>query len=417
MNLLQKLSATKTPKIEGVTPEMMLAIRDKEKANKMLVDLQLQTEMLTKKDLGSWRLAWQQAIDVNNPKRYNLLKVYTDVGVDMHLTGCIDQRKGMVAKRAFKLVDRHGRENPDITSLFEAEWADEFMSYVLDSRYYGHSLIQFHSPVSVMGRLRFSSVELVPRQHVVPEFGVIVPHPNDPHRNGTSYRDGGMASWCVEAGRPHDLGLLLKCSPSALSKKNMLAFWDGFGEIFGMPIRIARTTTRNETERSRIEQMLAKMGTAFYALFQEGTDIEIKESSRGDAYNVYDKRIDRANSEMSKGVLNQTMTIDSGSSLSQSEVHLEVFQNLVSSDAKFLRNVINNKLIPLMAVQGFPVEGYSFDWDNVISYTPQEQASIEQMLINGGYQIDPKFFVEKYNIPITGKREPAAFSSPDSFFV
>ena len=62
-----------------------------------------------------------------------------------------------------------------------------------------------------------------------------------------------------------------------------------------------------------------------WGLFPEGTEIEIKETTRGDAFNVYDKRIDRANSEISKGVLNQTMTIDSGSSLSQSEVHLEVF--------------------------------------------------------------------------------------------
>lgn len=85
------------------------------------------------------------------------------------------------------------------------------------------------------------------------------------------------------------------------------------------------------SERSRIESMLENMGAAAWGLFPDGTDIDIKESSRGDAFNVYDRRIDRANSEMSKGLLNQTMTIDNGSSLSQSEVHLEVFENVCAA--------------------------------------------------------------------------------------
>ena len=186
-------------------------------------------------------------------------------------------------------------------------------------------------------------------------------------------------------GYPKDLGLLLKCSPQALSKKNMLAFWDGFGEIFGMPIRIARTTSADERERTKLENMLAKMG---------------------DAFNVYDKRIDRANSEMSKGSLNQTMTIDSGSSLSQSEVHLEVFEDVIEQDRKFLRNVINNRLLPFMLRHGFPVEGLTFEWDNTVEYTPEQIRQVEQMLIQGGYDIAPSYFTEKYGIEITGKHEP-----------
>lgn len=415
MNIFQKI----TGRTGGtLSPEMQLALRDKTKANKMLVDLQLRTEMLTKKDIGTWRSAWQQAINVQNPNRSRLYDVYTDVEIDLHVTGCISQRKGMVKKRTFKLVDKAGIENKAVSDLFKAEWFDLFVDHVLDSRYYGHSLIQFGAPVTVGGTMRFDSVELVPRRHVIPEYGVVVRHPNDIHQNGISYRTGELADWCIEAGQPHDLGLLLKCAPAALSKKNMLAFWDGFGEIFGMPIRIAKTTSRDESERSRIEQMLARMGAAFYGLFSEGTDIEIKESSRGDAYNVYDRRVDRCNSEISKGLLNQTMTIDSGSSLSQSQVHLEVFQNVVDADANLLRNTINDRLLPLMAKHGFPVEGYSFEWNDTVEYTPQEQINIEQMLVNGGYDIDPKYFAEKYGIPVLGKKSPldAALKNENDFF-
>ena len=378
---------------------------DTREAKKLLVELQRQTEMLTKKDIGAWRMAWQRAIDVQNPNRCALLDIYTDVGVDMHLTGCVGQRKGFVTKRGFKLVDKGGKKNDEVTALFETEWFDEFVSLVLDSRYYGHSLIQFDVAIDRDGQMQFPIPELVPRKHVRPEYGVIVRNQNDVPQSGISYREGEFADWCIEVGRPHDLGLYLKCCPSALSKKNKLAFWDGFGEIFGMPIRIAKTTSQDEKSRNKIQDMLAKMGAAFYGVFPNDTEIEIKESSRGDAYNVYDKRIDRANSELSKGVLNQTMTIDSGSSLSQSQVHLEVFENVINEDQKLVRNVVNNKLIPFMAKHGFPVVGYTFEWDDTVVYTPEHIREVERMLITGGYEIDPKYFADKYGIEITGKKD------------
>lgn len=393
------------------TPEMRNAMRSARRnaglaqKQQLLVDLQLRTEALTKKDIGTWRRAWQMAIDVENPKRQLLYDIYTDVSIDMHLTGCVGQRKGYVMKRGFKLVDANGQKDDKVTALFETEWFEEFVSLVLDSRYYGHSLIQFDSPTDTDGIMQFRNVELVPRRHVVPEYGVIVRDMNDDHSMGIPYREGEFADWCIEVGRPRDLGLYLKCCPSALSKKNMLAFWDSFGEIFGMPIRIARTTSQDKSTQKNIESMLSQMGAAFYGVFPSDTEIDIKESSRGDAYNVYDKRIDRANSELSKGILNQTMTIDSGSSLSQSEVHLEVFENVIASDEKLVRNVVNNKLLPFMLKHGFPVAGYRFEWDDTVVYTPENIREVERMLISGGYEIDPKYFAEKYNIDITGRRE------------
>lgn len=78
---------------------------------------------------------------------------------------------------------------------------------------------------------------------------------------------------------------------------------------------------------------------------------------------------------------------------------------IVVDDVDNKRHVHNDRLLPLMLKHGFPVEGYSFEWDDAVEYTPQEQINIEQMLVNGGYDIDPKYFAEKYNIPVLGKHE------------
>lgn len=377
------------------------------KLKSMVVELALQSQALTKKDIKSWRTAWQQAIDVENPRRSPLLNIYTDAMIDLHLTGCIGQRKGMIMKKSFKLVDLKGNENPDATQLMEAVWFKDFMDYALDSRYYGHSLIQLGDVVERNGIMQYDRTLLVPRQHVVPEYGVILKEASDEWRKGFDYRNGTMADWCIEAGKWDDLGLLLKLVPQTISKKNMLAFWDQFGELFGMPIRIGKTTTRDAKERTKIEKMLGEMGAAAWGLFPEGTEIDIKESSRGDAFNVYDKRIERANSEISKGVLNQTMTIDDGSSLSQSQTHFQVFLNVVDRDADFLRDIINGELLPRMLKHGFPVKGLRFDWDESIDFTPEQQIAYETM-ISDRFEVDPKYFIEKYNIPIIGKKAAPA---------
>jgi len=383
------------------------------KGIKLTAQLMQQTDSLTKKDIADWRQAHQQAISIDTPNRARLYDIYTDCLVDLHLTGCIGQRKGKTMQKDFRIVGKDGKEKPEATALLQRQWFTDFCDYALDSRFWGHSLIQLGDVVSDESGMRFDGVELVPRKHVCPEYGVITPDPAGDWRTGLSYRDGDFALWCVEVGKPKDLGLLLKCAPQCISKKNMLAFWDMFGEIFGAPMRIAKTNTTDEAERRKIENALNEMGAAFWGLFPDGTDIEIKESSRGDAYNVYDKRVDRCNSEISKGVLMQTMTIDSGSSLSQSETHLEIFEDVIKADAKMLANIINDKLLPLMVRHGFPLKGLSFQWDDAASFSPAEQREMERILLEY-YDIDPQYFIDKYNVQIIGVRE--AKTQPDSFF-
>jgi hypothetical protein len=372
-----------------------------------------QTDSLTKKDVGAWREAWQYAIDVHNPQRSPLYDIYRDCLVDLHLAGCIGQRKGMVLQSKIRLCDKNGKEDDRATALLQQEWFYDFCNLALDSRFWGHSLIQFGDIVKNADGLSFTGVELVPRKHVCPEHGVILKRVWEDWRQGISYREGDFARWCVEVGKPDDLGLLLGCAPQCISKKNMLGFWDMFGEIFGAPMRIAKATTTDNSERQKIEEALQNMGSAFWGLFPDGTDIEIKESSRGDAFNVYDKRIDRCNSELSKGILNQTMTIDNGSSFSQSEVHLDVFENVVEADRTLLAYSVNGRLLPFLLDKGFPVQGLHFEWDTTRDLSPTEQRDILSVVLQH-YEIDPQYFVDKYNLPVTKVKDTSR--EPDSFF-
>ncbi|MCR5394179.1 MAG: DUF935 domain-containing protein [Bacteroidales bacterium] len=388
---------------------------DRRRLVRQTIQLQRTTDALTSRDIKAWRHAWQLAINVESPNRSALYDIYRDASIDLHLSGCIGQRKGFVMARSFEVIDADGKKNEEAMHYFEQSWFKLFMRYALDSIYWGHSLIELGDVTTDGdGCICYDGVKLIPRKHVIPEFGRVVINVGDDCHSGIDYRQPPYSDWLIEVGQPDDLGLYLKAASQTIPKKNALAFWDTFAEIFGMPMRIARTNVRDDKELAKMEEMMSSMATEFWGIFQEGTDIEIKESTKGDAFNVYDRRIDRANSELSKLIIGQTMTIEDGSSLSQSETHLEVFQNLVESDCDMLRDVINNQLIPRMIAHGFPVQGLRFDWDYSTDYTPEQQRSYEELVVNN-YEVDPNYFAEKYGMPVGERRQmqPMLPGAPD----
>jgi len=373
---------------------------------KVLIELKEQSQTLAQNEIADWRTANQYALNHENPKRFNLYKIYYDAMLDDHLLGAIRNRKLKVMRTKFKVVDSEGQENIELTQLIQGKWLKKFMSLSLDSIFWGHSLIQLGDIIREP-KLKFTDLELLPRPHVIPEYHVIIKEVMDEPKAGFDYYKPPFSDWCISVGDPKDLGLLLPVAKDTISKKYALQFWDQFAEIFGMPVRIGKSSTRNKKDLDNIESMLEDMGSAAWGLFPEGTEIEIVETKRGDAFNVYDKRIGRANSEMSKAILGQTMTMDDGSSQSQANVHADVAEDIAEADADFLKDVINDDLFPLLIKHGWPLTNFSFDWDTTYEYSPKEMQEIESMLLDH-YEIDPDYFSEKYGVTITGVKQVAA---------
>lgn len=307
--------------------------------------------------------------------------------------------------RSFKLVNESGDEDESAMHYFDQSWFKQLMRLCHDSLWFGHSLIELGELTKDGdGCPAYDCVRLIPRKHVIPEYHRCIQNVGDDWQSGIDYHETPYSDWLIEAGQPDDLGLFLKAAQQTIPKKNALAFWDAFAEIFGMPMRVAKTTTRDPKEWKRLEQMIQEAGSNLGMVTGMETEVQFVESGKGDAFNVYDKRIDRANSEMSKLIIGQTMTIEDGSSLSQSETHLQVFENLVESDRDMLRDIVNNQLIPRMVKHGFPLKGLRFEWDDAVDYTPEQQVAFETMIINN-YDVDPSYFADKYGMPVGQRRE------------
>ena len=367
--------------------DLLLAGKDTRQAKHLLAQLQRTTEALTKSDIKKWRAAWQRAISVESPNRQMLYDIYRDTSTDAHLSGCIGQRTGFVLAKSFNIEDKNQKPNPDLLHFFEQGWFEEFCRLVLEATYWGHSLIELGDlATDGDGCLAYEDVRLVDRKFVIPEHHRVVTDLGQDWTTGIDYHEPEWAQNLVEVGKPDDLGLLLKASLHCIPKKNVLAAWDVFSELFGMPLRVATTGARDQKEIDRIEEMMQRMGLASYAVLPQGTTIQMIENAKTDAYNVYDKRVDRANSELSKLI--------------------KVFENLVEQDAKMLAYAINNQLIPRMIRHGFPLNGYHFAWDESVDYTPEQQMEYEKM-VSDRYEVDGKYFADKYHMPVGGRIQTA----------
>ena len=96
-----------------------------------------------------------------------------------------------------------------------------------------------------------------------------------------------------------------------------------------------------------------------------------------------------------------------------------MFQNLVDADRDMLCDIINEQLIPRMIRHGFPLKGLHFEWDDSVDYTPEQQKAIEELVVNN-YEVESKYFEQKYGIPVGKRRQqqPQPQHRPDksSFF-
>lgn len=359
-----------------------------------------QTLYRTRQDIGTWRSALTQAENIQYPQRQNLYRLYKDVVMDAHLTACINTRKNLILGQEFIVCDNEGNVNEEKTMFLQKKWFYDFVCYALDSIYYGHSLIQFGDIVSD----EFSYVELVPREYVKPEFKIVANNPAS--FTGINYTEPLYDRWSIGVGGDRDLGLLAKATPYVLWKKIATTAWSEYAEVFGTPIRIGKTNVRDNQTRSNMEQFLKNMGTSSYAVVDTDDIIEMIESNKSDAHEVFDMLIERCNSEISKLILGQTGTTDEKSYSGSANVHERILKQYEEADEIFIENIFKYQLVPLLNKHGFGFENLVIKTKEDNKFSDEEKAKIDMELLKY-YKIPSDYIESEYGTPVEEKvKEP-----------
>ena len=349
-----------------------------------------------RKDMDSWRRALRQADSIERPRRKELMDLYADVMLDALLTSQIEQRIGRTLSAEFSLKDTAGKVDEASTRILsEAVWFPLLLRYMLESIFYGHSLVEF-SASEVSGL----EVTLIPRQNVVPEKGLFLF--DSTADDGVYYRDmREYGTYVLEFGSPRNYGLLNKAVPHALFKKFAHSCWSELCEIYGIPPRYVKTNTQDPEMLDRAEQMLRDMGSAAYFIIDTTEEFQFANgvSTNGDVYN---NLISLCNSEMSLLVSGAQIGQDTkNGNRSKEEVSVKQLVKYVNADKRLMEDYMNSIVLPALTRLGFIYDGLRFSFNSEEDTGQLWERTAQAMQY---YDIDPDWIREKFGIEVTGKR-------------
>lgn len=142
-------------------------------------------------------------------------------------------------------------------------------------------------------------------------------------------------------------GIARLASVSYMCKSYTLRDWMAFLETYGHPLRIGRYgSSATKDDLAVLRRAVQSIGIDAAAMLPDSMRIEFEQppnTTGGDK--LFQGMADWLDRQISKAVLGQTMTTDSGSSRAQAEVHDGVRSDILQSDTKRLCATLNRDLV------------------------------------------------------------------------
>lgn len=359
-----------------------------------------------KQSISDWVDAIDMAEDVHSPNNEELMRLYKGIILDPHISALMDTMIYQVQSNKFVIYS--GDEiDEEKTKLFQNKWFHDFIKHVCLARFYGFSFIQFDGIMNDS----FTSITNIPCEYVIPQWQMLKQHPSD--YDGIPINRPPLNKWNLFIGDKYDLGLLSKAAPYAIFKREVVQFWAAYNELFGQPVRIGKTDMQDNARKENMKAMLDEMSYAPWAVLHNDDQFEMIAASGVSGEKTYEQNIRLIDEQLSKLFLGQTMVLDSGSSLSQSEVHERQMDSFINAQMKMVKYVTNDDLIPMMINLGFPLgEDDKFEWQNDEKISVIEQADIIAK-ISPYYKLNKEYVEETLGVVLDEQLEEKPIETKD----
>lgn len=366
------------------------------------------SKSLSVQTIKKWKDALTLAQLAENANRKPYIELCDSILLDSHLASVIESRVLKIKQSKFKLVDASGKSDAEISKLFEQPWFNSFIYHAIMAKFRGTTVVELWDlNPETMG---LDNVNAIEQENILPLKGLIVKENGD--ETGYSYKEDPLKPYYIQIGKNKDLGILKDVAPDALTKKFAKASWAEFVEKYGIPPRWVTTDSYSESRENELADMMANMVSNHWAVLKGNEKIEVMNSSGASSYEIFDKLIDRMNSEMTKRILGQDGTTDANAkgTYGSLKVMQDVSDDRHDADKTDIKDLINAELLWRLQLIS-PVYGvlknYTFDWDDSKEMTPAEIVEMVGKLSTAGFEVDTKFITDKTGIPIVGlKQEP-----------
>ncbi|MFV0642928.1 MAG: DUF935 domain-containing protein [Sphingomonadaceae bacterium] len=195
----------------------------------------------------------------------------------------------------------------------------------------------------------------------------------------------------AKSGLPVRSGIARLAAWNWMFKSYTLRDWAVFAQTYGQPLRVGKFgPTASEDDKNTLFRAVANIAGDCAAIIPEGMTIDFIEAKNvGSGSELYEKRADWLDRQMSKAVLGQTTTTDAvsgGHAVSQE--HRLVQEDIETSDCKALSATLNRDLIrPWMDLEYGPEDMRRRGYPRLIIARPKREDL--QLLANSLAQLVP----------------------------
>lgn len=311
---------------------------------------------------------YRQALDLaRNPLRYDrkyLYAIYREVELDDQVTAQTRIACATIQRAPFEIVRAEGAaEDKALTARLKKPWFYDLLEVLVKTEFWGHSLVEFHPVLDKDGE--FVAFSVVPRDHVRPEYGDVLPQITD--SVGVPFRDNKTFPYVMEVGRPDDLGLYHIVAIPYIRKKYADTDWSLFSERFGSPFLTIKTASRDPRELDAKERMARNFGSNGYAILDDQDELSTVVSNfTGTAHYTFRDRIVLADEQISKIMNGQTGTTNEKAHVGAAEVHERILNDFNFARMTRIEYFINFVLFPFLASMGYQgMDGAKFEFSEL----------------------------------------------------
>lgn len=348
----------------------------------------------TRQDIQSRNTALRLA-QSEDPKNYKLQLLFDEISDDALLSSQIQNRKQQLFTASFSIKNASGDKDDEQTrALKNSPVFRQLTLAILDSLYYGYSLVELNLQPNAKGEM-MPNVTNLPRTNIIPQKGLFLK--DYTQDKGISYRDmPEFGTWILEF-NSNELGLLNKAAVHVLFKRFAESCWSELCEIYGIPPRVLKTNTQDGNMLRRGEQMMRDMGNAAWFIIDKTEDFNWATgvNTNGD---VYKNLINLCNNEISMLVSGAVIGQDTAhGSNSKEQSSQDMLWQLVQSDMEQVEQYWNDTIIPALINIGFLKGDVFFEFD------PQEDTQqLYERTIGFAqyYNVPTEFIKDKFGVEL-----------------
>lgn len=344
-------------------------------------------------DLEDWQTAILSAKRWDWTRRTSLYNLYESCLLDTHLDGTINQRRVAIGQHPIEFV-RNGEPDEAINEQIKAPWFCDFAKSIIDSELFGFACYQFYMEDKW---IKFTKID---QRHV------------EPHRKELLKRVGDITGEPLEnfpgilfLGEEDNIGRLCRAVPWVLYKRQTVADWVQFSQIFGMPIRDYTYDSGDEESRERLLMEAMQQGSNAVFVHPKDNGLNFIDSgSKSGSCEVYKTLRDTCNEEISLLILGNTLTTNSAAHGTQAlgTVHKEEQDTINAQDLRYLLNVLNYDMTEIFSELGLNTDGGEFvlkkDAAQLMGSDVYAQLSAVTQLMANGLPVSDEYLYKTFGI-------------------